>query len=335
MKKKITFLLLLFFTSFVIAKAKPKIAVADFKVIGSKVSNAGVFVANKVNDLCATIKTVDVIDRTHLDQILQEQNLSLTGLVDNFGQNKVGKISGLNYLIVGDVSQCSVTRNLKEFTKKIKQKKGSYIYKKEKKWEWTGTGTVQLRILDVVSGEILYSKTKTGVVQKYEDYIPHKNYKKILTKVRVKKKARVKKIRSSSKIAVSQVDFNRSQSDLIFQALSKAVSYYKNDFYNLFRPTGYIIGIMPYKGNKYKVLLDVGENFGIKKGSKFLIIQKGKTIVHPVTKELIQTEDVVVGKIKIKEVASETSYAIVNKKMANVLKIGQAIKATKVGGCLF
>lgn len=324
MKKKLTFFLLLILASFVMAKEKPKVAVVDFKEIASKVSGVGAFAANKVSDLCSTIKTINVIDRDHLKQILKEQNFSLTGIVENFDQNKVGKISGLNYLIVGDVSQCSVTRKFHEYTKKIKQKNGTYTSKKVKYWEWIGTGTIQLKIIDVVSGEILYSKTETDKVTKNEDYIPPKNNKGYSVQV-VGEKTII-----TSKSETPQEDFNKTQPDLAFQALSKAVKKFRFDLYNLFRPTGYIIDITPYKGKKYKVLLDVGENFGIKKGNKFVVIQEGKTSIHPVTKEKIKGEDIVIGKIKIKGVSSETSYAIVDKKMGPKLKIGQVIKATKV-----
>lgn len=86
--------------------------------------------------------TFNVVERTHLENVLAEQKLSLTGIIDENTAIKTGKLLGADHLLIGSVSQVgnmylvnsrliksdtgeilvaeSTTFNIKEFKKKAK-----------------------------------------------------------------------------------------------------------------------------------------------------------------------------------------------------------------------
>lgn len=59
----------------------------------------------------ALVKTrrFDVIERTRLDAILEEQGLGVDGIIDQEQTAATGKISGVNFILMGTVTKCGFT----------------------------------------------------------------------------------------------------------------------------------------------------------------------------------------------------------------------------------
>jgi hypothetical protein len=55
-------------------------------------------------------RNYDLIERSQLSKVMQEQKLGLSGIVDQSNVAKVGKILGLNYLVLGSIVDASVSR---------------------------------------------------------------------------------------------------------------------------------------------------------------------------------------------------------------------------------
>lgn len=81
------------------------IAVLDFTDLQGTVTELGRFLANELSaNLVIGKKKFDVIDRANLSRLLDENKLSRSGLVDPENIKRLGKIAGVDALIIGTVT---------------------------------------------------------------------------------------------------------------------------------------------------------------------------------------------------------------------------------------
>lgn len=99
-----------------------------------------------------------VIERDKLEKLLQEQNMGTSGALDPATAAKAGKILGLNAIVTGAISQFGAKKEGADYL--LVQSKRRVV-----------EATVDIRVVDAETGEILYadsgkgeSKKKTGQV---------------------------------------------------------------------------------------------------------------------------------------------------------------------------
>ena len=84
---------------------KKTIAVVDFTDLQGNVTELGRFLAEEFSSaLAGAGKGFEVVDRTHLRVILQENKLSATGLIDPSTARQLGQITGVEALITGTIT---------------------------------------------------------------------------------------------------------------------------------------------------------------------------------------------------------------------------------------
>lgn len=145
------------------ANKKPRIAVLDFDA-GSISSNpiasgwTGQGASKGVADLLVN-KLVEsgsyrVIERSKINALLQEQDLGASGRVDASTAARIGKMLGVETVMVGSITRFNVDEKSSGFSV------GGLFGNKKK----TSTATVQItaRIIDTESGEILASAQGMG-----------------------------------------------------------------------------------------------------------------------------------------------------------------------------
>ncbi|MCJ7615461.1 MAG: FlgO family outer membrane protein [Desulfobacterales bacterium] len=110
MKRLIALLLILVFSSFMPCKAgadfkKTKIAVLDFRLQGHgyETEDMGTIVAEWFITAFVQEGRFEVVERGLLNKILGEQQLSMTGVVDETTATKIGKLLGVKAIISGSV----------------------------------------------------------------------------------------------------------------------------------------------------------------------------------------------------------------------------------------
>jgi TolB-like protein len=80
-------------------------AVLDFEDLHGSTTDLGHFLAQELTDsLVSVSKTLSVVDRTNLQQLLRENKLSMEGLVNPETSKKLGKLIGIDTVIVGTVT---------------------------------------------------------------------------------------------------------------------------------------------------------------------------------------------------------------------------------------
>lgn len=100
----------------------------------------------------------EVVERSRLDQILKEQNLQISGAVDDNQAVEIGKLLGLDALIVGNVSyEKQDERNYSSSTNK-KTGKTTYTYRVQR----TVNTEARMKIISVKTAAILGTKNFTA-----------------------------------------------------------------------------------------------------------------------------------------------------------------------------
>ena len=79
-----------------------KIAVVEFEN-STKYSKAGRAVADRVEELLVSESPYEVVTRMDLDRIVQEHKLSLEGLLDTETMKDLGRLAGVDAIVVGSV----------------------------------------------------------------------------------------------------------------------------------------------------------------------------------------------------------------------------------------
>lgn len=92
-------------TSRIEETGRTNVAVADFTDLNGNVSQLGRFISEEVStNMVVSARGFSVIDRNHLRTILKEQKLSMSGLMDPENQKKLGKILGVDALVLGSIT---------------------------------------------------------------------------------------------------------------------------------------------------------------------------------------------------------------------------------------
>jgi hypothetical protein len=92
---------------------KQKLAVVDFTDLAGNVTELGRFLAEELSvSLVLAGAGLEMVDRTQLNKIFQEQALSFSGAIDPAAVKKVGQIAGVDALIAGTITDLGDTVRL-------------------------------------------------------------------------------------------------------------------------------------------------------------------------------------------------------------------------------
>ncbi|MGM0509178.1 MAG: CsgG/HfaB family protein, partial [Fusobacteriota bacterium] len=165
MKKKLVLIIMLFSVNFLFgveASKKERVVVLPFKDLSQQESyNPGEKLSSTLAGDLAALGRFQVLDRTELESILEEQKLTLSGAVENDQGIKVGKLASAKMAFTGNIASLNVYRE-EEVKDKVadlgilKIKKEERTYKKE----WNAKLKVTIKVLNVETGEIIKSFTK-------------------------------------------------------------------------------------------------------------------------------------------------------------------------------
>jgi curli biogenesis system outer membrane secretion channel CsgG len=144
-----------------VSRAKrPRIAVMDFEfsTIGSDWAPWLQTNIKAVNEILVN-KLVDgghfaVIERTKLDQVLQEQNLGKTGRLDTSSAAKVGRVLGVQTIIIGSVTEFNIDKQSQGISLPMFGSVGG--------GKTTANVKINMRAIDTKTGEILYTAQGVG-----------------------------------------------------------------------------------------------------------------------------------------------------------------------------
>jgi len=100
-----------------------KLEVVDFQ----GVDRSGSQIAAKLQSLLLQKQQYELVERDKLKQILEEQNLAMTGVVDEASAVEIGKVLGVDAMIFGEVTTYQVEPD-ERGTEKVEKKEGTGKY---------------------------------------------------------------------------------------------------------------------------------------------------------------------------------------------------------------
>lgn len=83
---------------------KSKIAIMEFPDLHGNVSELGKFIPEELTTRLFMTQRFEVVERSLLNKVLEEQNLGLSGLVDASSAAQIGKMLGVDAIVTGTIS---------------------------------------------------------------------------------------------------------------------------------------------------------------------------------------------------------------------------------------
>jgi len=134
---------------------KRRIGVVDFQ---NKTAYGQNRLGNSASDILITELAKSgkfiVVERDKLDKVMAEQKFAMSGAVDPATAAKVGKILGLNAIVTGSISQFGSDTEGSEYL--LTQSKSQVV-----------KCTVDVRVVDAETGQILYADSGSGQATKH------------------------------------------------------------------------------------------------------------------------------------------------------------------------
>ncbi len=199
---------------------------------------------------------VTLVDRGNLESIIEEQKFALSGLSEE-GSVRIGELAGADYLIVTELVSSS------------RQKVDKVVYD-----VMEVEVTVQVKLLDVSTGEVFKSEKSLG-----------ESSDKLVTD-------------SDGNLISGALDY----STLYARASLDAVEDIIPPFIEQFPLLGFVL-----KKGENSVECDLGSDSGVIGGDRVAFIRKGEPVRHPVTDQLVSYDYTYLGYGIVEEVKSSSS----------------------------
>jgi curli biogenesis system outer membrane secretion channel CsgG len=234
---------------------KRRVGIVDFE---NRAPYAKARLGNTATDIMITelVKTGKfiVVEREKMQKLLEEQKLGQSGAIDPNTAAEVGKILGLNAIMTGSISQFGVKKEGKDFI--ISQSKQQIV-----------ECTVDIRVVDVETGQVLLADSGKGVVKK-----------------------------SSGKF-LGMGNKSKYDETLEGEALRAAIVQFMDNIISQVNRKPWSARVAAVEDGR--VYLNAGQVSGLEIGQKLNVFSQGKEIKDPTTGLVIGRTEKKIGTIKI------------------------------------
>jgi len=211
-------------------------------------------VEDGVTDELVNMGGAKVYTRNEMKKVLEEHKFQMSGLVDESALVQIGKLAGVKYIITGSVNNVDLKwvtlEEARAAAKDIFGRAGKILAAGMEAQEgWNLNVDIALRIIDVETGEILFSKIAKGkhIIGK----VPYPNFDAMIGGIK--------------------------------KASSKAIADLRPELSRWFTVKGYILQTRTSPDGKQRVaLVSIGEKMGLKPNNE-LIVYTFQEIQDPFT----------------------------------------------------
>ncbi|GHS95069.1 hypothetical protein AGMMS50276_09380 [Synergistales bacterium] len=214
-------------------------------------------------------KSIAVVERARLDLIAREQKLAMSGLVDVNTAAEIGRIAGVQYMLLGAVTELS--RHTSGGTVPLPFLGGVAIGGEKQEVRVT----INARIVDVTTSEVCLAISETGSSSSSSGGITMQGF------------------------AYIEKEFGGLEARAIADAVNR-LSHEIREF--LGGENSYVIEVK----DKNHVRIDVGSTMGAKKGSLYLVYAEGQAIRN-MSGEVIDREKIPLAALKVSNAESAHS----------------------------
>jgi len=254
------------------AQTRPRIAVLEFDNISGEIRGVdrkllGRKVAEQILVEIVNSGKFDVVERTQIEKAMTEQNFSISGAVDPTQAAQIGKISGVDFLVVGTITEANYA---------VETAKTSFLVKVAKQKE-TVLVKLTAKLMNVQTASIIAAETASGSAEQ----------------------------KSSSNTYRSKTK-ESSASTLVDKAASEAARKISKKFIpkaiEIFKPAKAKILVAAIDGTS--ATLNKGTNAGINKGDTMEFYREGDPITDPETGNVLKIKRTLIGRGVVQAVDS-------------------------------
>ena len=254
------------------AEQKIRIGVIGFD---SKAEGVSQEQADIVTDLftrtLASSKTIAVYERERLAKVGEEIKLSMSGLVDMSTAIEVGKIAGVQYILMGSVTELSERMSggaIPLFGLPVALGGGEHGAK----------ATIDVRLIDMTTSETRLALSESGTSTNSASAV------------------------SVMGLSFAEAEFGGLQARAIADAVNRLAHGIRSEL------GGESSHVLNVSGNE--VVIDVGSTMGAKEGQLYLVYAEGKTILG-MSGESLGRDKMPLAVVKVRDVASGHSTCAV------------------------
>jgi len=245
--------------------------------------------------------TYSIIERRAIDQVLKEQNFSNSSRVDVKTAAAIGRLLGVDAIIMGSVTQFGVEESEVAVGAGSLSRLTRGVVSGGKRVNATATVGITVRMVDASTGEILTAASGSGQSSKAS-------------------------VGASGSTAVD-MGASSFQESMLGEAVNRATLQVATTL-NAFGPKLAAVRV-DYSGlvadvSGTTLILNVGRLKGVQVGDTIEISRAGRTIVDPQTKTVLRTIVDRVGTAKVTEVDDASSTATLNG--AASVQVGDQVK---------
>ena len=256
--------------------AKPRVAILEFKNKTEGYVWAWYRAGEAAQDMFVTelVKKggFRVLERERLDAIMQEKNLQLSGDIDPKTAVKLGKMIGVEYLIVGAITELGVADRDVNVPSNLFGGRMPSVNVRSQKMD----AAVDARAFSTSTGEIVWADTASESTSDSSVYVAgagggvddRRKLDRLLRPVVVKLAASLSQTRISTSGLGGASDASRVAGKIA-------------------------------KSSGGAIYLNVGAEAGIKEGDEFDVFRAGEVIKDPDTGEVLGANEVKVGRVKV------------------------------------
>ena len=206
-----------------------------------------------ISELGKTGKFI-LVERDKMEKLLEEQKLGMTGIIDPTTAARMGRILGVNAIVTGSISQFGVKTGGSE-----------YVIVQSKRQE--AEATVDIRVVDVETGQILFTDSGKGVA------------------------------RTGTGSVLGLGTRKGYDETLEGEALRAAIVKFVDNITNQINALPWSCRVATVEAGK--IYLDAGLKSGLEKGTKLKVFHLGKEIKSPTTGLVIGRTEEEIGEAEV------------------------------------
>jgi curli biogenesis system outer membrane secretion channel CsgG len=300
------------------ATVKKRIAIFDFEnaaatgavssmFFSSAAPNTGKAVANLLINRLVQNANVTIIERAAIDKLIAEQNLSNSDRTDPLTAAKLGRILGVDAIVLGAITQ-------NDFEDKVNGGGGSRFgglggYSSSTKHDYKARVKINARIVSPDTAEVLTVSEGFGEV--------------------IKKGVKVD-MRDTRAVQAAMMGGDAGNGPIVSEAVDKAVTQLSASLETAFPKipvrARILEGLIADVNETGRLVLNIGSTAGAAPGEKLEVWRRGKEIRDPASGKILLRDDTRLGDATITAAQENASFATFqgpeNPKTGDIVKSG-------------
>ncbi|HKE21855.1 MAG TPA: CsgG/HfaB family protein [Bryobacteraceae bacterium] len=274
---------------------KKRVAVLDFEngavqtvinssYLGTHAPDVGKGVSELLISKLVQDGTVTVVERAAIDKILAEQNLTNSDRADPATAAKVGKVLGVEAIILGTITHY-------DYSEKIKKASSFWGYSSSPKAKYDISAKAQIttRLVSPDTAEVLAVSEGIGETERKGVQIDLRD--------------------TGARLLMASGVNSPVMNESIDKAVAQLAAQLKADLVRLPLRTPTINGLVADTSQAGQLVVNIGSRDGVKIGQRFQVLRPGKEVRDPVSGRVLMRNDTLLGEAVVTAVSDTSSLA--------------------------